>query len=86
MIDDIVEFMIFMFIEGGAFFTVLFLALLLWTAGPEKWGCEDFGQGMGLETEFKFWHGCFVKMPDGEVLPVSIARKVLEQRYAVKVN
>lgn len=63
-----------------------FLCMCVWTATVERPICREFGAGMKLETQFNFWAGCFVVMPDGERLPKSLAEKVLVQRYKLQVE
>lgn len=66
--------------------TTIFLlaALWAWQIGPRA--CAEYGEGMNVSTEFKFFQGCFVALPDGRMLPESIARDVLRQEYRVEVK
>ena len=65
------------------FLSVFFISAV-WTYTWYRPACEDFGKGMKLHTEFHFWHGCFVTMPDGRVLPDSTAKDILRQEYLFK--
>jgi hypothetical protein len=86
MFDDALEFVFFIFgivISAAAAIFSCFV-LWAWLIGPSE--CEEFGSGMRLKTEYKFWQGCFVTMPDSRVLPESIARDVMRQEYKVQVK
>jgi len=41
---------------------------------------------MSVKTDFKFWHGCFVTLQDGTVVPEDVAIKVLSNKYSVEMN
>lgn len=75
-------------VVGGAvaIFAVVFLVSAMYATLWGPYGCEAFGEGMKVKTEWRFWYGCFVTMPNGEILPESIARDVLRQRYSVDVK
>ena len=65
------------------FLTVFFIAAVhthFW-ATP---ACAAFGEGMKLQTEFRFWYGCFVTMPDGRIMPTHIAEDVMRKEYLFK--
>ena len=84
--DEFVSFVLFIFVAIVSFALTFFLLAFLWCAGPGKWACEDFGKGMQAKTEYHFWYGCFVAMPDGKILVESDARKVMQQEYRLELN
>ena len=63
-------------------FVLCALFTVLW-ADP---ACKAFGDGMQLKTEFRFWYGCFVTMPDKRILPKDVAINVLRQEYQFNVK
>ena len=67
-------------------FSLVFIIGALYATLWGPYGCVAFGEGMKLKTEWRFWYGCFVTMPSGEILPESIARDVLRHRYSVEVK
>ena len=84
--DDAIAFVCFIvgaILTGAA---AIFLCCALWAAYPGPKACEAWGDEMHVKTVYRFWYGCFVTMPDGQVLPESIAVKVLQQRYGVEVT
>jgi hypothetical protein len=83
--DDAIAFVVFIVgaIVVGAM--TIFLLCALWAAYPGPKACEAWGDEMHVKTVYRFWYGCFVTMPDGQVLPESIAVKVLQQKYGVEV-
>ncbi len=85
-VSEILEFLggIVVFIIGLAAAIFLLMVLWAWQVGPRA--CGEYGEGMKVATEYKFWYGCFVTMPDGRTLPESIARDVLRQEYRVEVK
>lgn len=84
--DDLLQFLAFMVTAIVGIALAIFLCMVLWAAWPARETCQAFGEGMKTKTEYRFWYGCFVTMPNGEILPESIARDVLKQRYAVEVK
>lgn len=85
-LSDLLEFLsgIVVFIVGLALAIFLLMVLWAWQVGPRA--CTEFGEGMKAQTEYKFWRGCFVTMPDGKVLPENIAMDVMRQEYRVEVK
>lgn len=86
MLEDIFKAFFFLAAATCGCVIVIFglCALWAWTAGPKS--CESYGRYMGLKTTFDFWNGCFVEMPNGEILPKDIANKVLSNEYQIKVK
>lgn len=66
------------------FFLSVFFIMALYTQFWARPSCQAYGEGMKVTTEFRFWYGCFVTMPDGRVLPQHIAETVLRQEYLFK--
>lgn len=79
--SDLLELVVIIFVMLTAIIVSAFLCICLWCAGPAKWACEDFGGGMQLKTDYRFWYGCFVTMPGGEILPHSIAKETIKRQY-----
>jgi len=75
-------------ILSGAF--AFFLIACLWTAGPDRWACKDYSEASGMKTEFRFWYGCFVTLPDGTIMKRSDAEKVIvrkfQHRYQIEID
>lgn len=61
-----------------------FLIAALWTQFWYRPACAAFGEGMQVKTEFRFWYGCFVTLPDERILPLSIAESILRQEHLLK--
>lgn len=83
MSDFLAAGLILLSIIGGIFMTV-FLVMILWTAGPSTWACEDYQKVTKLPTTMLFWSGCFVTMPDGAVLPKHQAQEIIGRNYQHK--
>ena len=83
---DILEVMAFMVGIIAAVVFALFITVATYavTIGPKS--CEAYGANMSVSTKYEFWYGCFVTMPNGEVLPESVALDVLRQKYKVEVT
>jgi hypothetical protein len=75
-------------VVGGA--AALFAAIFIFSAMyASLWGpnsCAAYGEGAKLKVEWRFWHGCFVTMPDGRIMPESDARAVMKQEYRVDLK
>ncbi len=84
--EDAIGFVVFMVGAIVAIALGIFLCMVLWAAWPGRESCAALGEGMHTKTEYRFWYGCFVTMQDGEILPESVARDVLKQRYGVKIE
>lgn len=84
--DDFLLFVgaVISFIVAAA--ATIFLLMAFWAAYPGPKACDAWGDEMHVKTVYRFWYGCFVTMPDGQVLPESIARDVLRQKYGVEVT
>ncbi len=59
-------------------------ALYSVTWGPAS--CAQFGEAMHMKTEWRFWPGCFVTLPDGSVMPREPYEKNLMQNYKVQIK
>ena len=70
---------------ASAAFTI-FVTAAAWAAWPGPKICEAYGEGMHLKTEYRFWYGCFVTLPDGSVLPEKTATQLLGQKYGIKIE
>lgn len=79
--DDLVEFLIFIVTAALVVLLTILLCMSLWTAGPTRWACEDYGKASGNKTEFFFWYGCIVTLPDGSVLPRRDAEAAALRRH-----
>ncbi len=66
--------------------SALFLIACLWAAGPERWACNALHEQTGLTTSYSFWNECFVQMPDGSMQPWSEVRKVISQKYELRMK
>lgn len=86
MIDDMLAFMGVMVGLVLALAFAVFLCMVLWAWIPGPLSCTALAEGMHVKTEYRFWYGCFVTMPDGRILPESIARDVLKQEYRVDIK
>lgn len=86
MIEDVFVGLVTLIMAVLTLMVAIWLMTLLYALGPGKWACEDFGRGMAVKSEYFFWEGCFVTMPNGERLPQSVATRVLQQRYELKTE
>ena len=85
-LDDIITFVSVLFGGICIFAGTIFLLMVLWATWPGPLMCEAYSQGMKVKTEYKFWYGCFVTMPDGQILPESIANTILKQEYKLNIK
>lgn len=54
------------------------------TVAPAQ--CSSLGAAMKVKTDYYFWKGCFITLPNGETVPEDVALKIMQQKYQINVE
>ncbi|MHB8413900.1 MAG: hypothetical protein ACYDB1_00700 [Acidiferrobacteraceae bacterium] len=82
--DDFLDFMILLLLAFSTLAILILAIVFLWAAIPARLGCNAFSEATHLHTDYRFWYGCFVTMPDGSIVTDDVAMKILGNKYQLK--